>query len=148
MPNGLRNVAQFAVAALLGVTLASCDMPHDPEMTTSLVRETHTIRLGWIEGAERDEHVTDVLSRLRRKTDANVEVTRGDSENLLPDLATGKLDLVYGTLPKDSPWSKEVYFGRALGWRASPPSHEPVSRFVMRNGENEWIMLVENAARP
>ena len=148
MATRTKRVAQLAVAGLVGVALAGCDMPHDPQMTTSLVRETHTIRLGWIEGAESDEYVQEALSKLQRKTGAGVEITRGDSEKLLADLAEGKLDLAYGTLPMDSPWSKEVYFGSALDWRARPPSYEPVSRFAMRHGENGWIMLVEAAARP
>lgn len=148
MSSRARKAATLVTAGFLGVALASCDMPRDPELTTSLVKETDTIRLGWIEGAEQDEFVMDALSKLERRTGATVEITRGDSEKLLADVADGKLDLAYGELPNDSPWSKEVYFGRALGWRARPPGHESVSRFAMRNGENGWIMLVEDAARP
>lgn len=138
----------FAAAAIASLATTSCDMPRDPQRTTDLVTETGTIRLGWVEGADADEHVSDALANLKQRTSADLEITRGDSEKVFGDLAGGRIDLVYGEFPMDSPWSKEVYFGRALGWRARAPKHEPVSRFAMRNGENGWIMLVEEAARP
>lgn len=123
-------------------------MPRDSERTTSLVRETGTIRLGWIENAKADSNVTDALANLEEATGANLQIRHGDSEKIFAELAEGKIDLVYGNLAMDSPWAKEVYFGRAIGWRARPPKHESVQRFAMRTGENGWIMTVEKAARP
>lgn len=139
---------RLALTGLAGLILASCDMPRDPEMTTSLVRETGTIRLGWIEDARADAHVSDALAELQETTGAGLQIRRGDSEEILSELAEGKIDLAYGNFAMDSPWSKEVHFGRAIGWRARPPRHESVQRFAMRNGENGWIMTVEKAARP
>lgn len=145
MPSRMKMVAAVAITSF---SMISCDIPRDPQLTTDLVEETGTIRLGWVEGAKADEHVSDALANLQKKTGADLEITRGDSEQVFADLAGGKIDLVYGEFPMESPWSKEVYFGRALGWRARAPKAEPVSRFAMRNGENGWIMLVEEAARP
>ncbi len=138
----------LAIMGLLGLTLAGCDMPRDPQRTTSLVRETGTIRLGWIENAEADRHATDALAELQQKTGAKLRIRRGDSEEIFADLAEGKIDLAYGDFAMDSPWSKEVHFGRAIGWRARPPKHVATHRFAMRNGENGWIMTVDKALRP
>jgi len=139
---------RWALIGLTGLILASCDMPRDPERTTSLVGETGTIRLGWIENAQADGHVCDALAELQETTGADLQIRRGDSEEILAELAEGKIDLAYGNFAMDSPWSKEVHFGRAIGWRAKPPKHESVQRFAMRRGENGWIMTVEKAARP
>ena len=139
---------RMTIAGFLGFALAGCDMPRDPQLTTSLVRETETIRLGWVEKSQADEHVSDALAKLQEKTGAGLQIHRGDSEKILAELAEGKIDLAYGTFAMQSPWSKEVYFGRAIGWRARAPKHESVPRFAMRNGENGWIMTVEEAARP
>lgn len=146
MRSAVMKIVLFLVAML---TLVSCaDIPRDPERTEALVRETGVIRLGWVGGAAPDQAATEALIKLSVLTDAIIERYEGESDVLLTDLRDGKLDLVYGHFPQSSPWSREVYFGHALGWRAKPPKHEHVPRFAMRNGENGWVMLVEEAARP
>lgn len=143
--------AKMKIPLLLVATLAllSCaDIPRDPKRTEALVRETGVIRLGWVGGAAPDDAATRALGKLAAQTGASVERHEGESEAVLSDLKDGKLDLVYGHFPQSSPWSKEVHFGRALGWRAKPPKHEHVPRFAMRNGENGWVMLVEEVSRP
>ncbi len=145
MPFRFAVLAKVAIASFCSFAVTSCGIPRDPQLTTALVQDTGTIRLGWVEGAEADPHAVEALRKLRQRTGARLKITRADSETVFDDLAGGRIDLAYGILAKDNPWSKEV-FGRALGWRARPPSHEPVSRFAMRNGENGWIMLVEEAA--
>lgn len=142
------GTATVKLITLCSLLLASCNMPRDPQRTTELVKETSTIRLGWIEGAEAGPHVTEALEKLSQATGARLKITRADSETIFEDLAGGRLDLAYGNLAKDNPWNTEVYFGRAIDWRARPPAPERASRFVMRNGENGWIMLVEEAVRP
>jgi hypothetical protein len=140
------KIALFLVATLAFVSCA--DIPRDPERTEALVRETGVIRLGWIGGAAPDEAADEALSKLSSNTRATIERHEGASEVVLANLKNGKLDLVYGHFPQSSPWAKEVHFGHALGWRAKAPKHEHVPRFAMRNGENGWVMLVEEASRP
>lgn len=139
------------LALVLAATLAlsACaDIPRDPERTEAQVRETGVIRLGWVGEAAPDEAATGALRRLSKLTGARVERHEGESEAVLSDLKDGRLDLVYGHFPQASPWAREVHFGSALGWRAKPPKYEHVPRFAMRNGENGWVMLVEQASRP
>lgn len=133
--------------AAVTIALAGCDMPRDPEQTGALVRESKTIRLGWVTDTPPDAKVQRVLSRVGRATGARTQLMEGDSEALLGDLEEGKIDLVYGSFAMDSPWATHVHLGKALGWRAGPPKHVAAPRFVYRNGENGWIMLVEAAAR-
>lgn len=140
------KISLFLIAPL---ALVSCaDIPRDPERTEALVRETGVIRLGWVSGAAPDEAASRALGKLSAQTGASVELHEGESDAVLSDLKNGKLDLVYGHFPQSSPWSKEVHFGQALGWRAQAPKHEHVPRFAMRNGENGWVMLVAEASRP
>lgn len=136
--------------ALLGaVPLAACgDMPRDPERTEALVRETGTIRLGWVEGTPPGPKANEVLAQIAQTTGATVERAAGDSEHLLGELEDGRIDLVYGRFAQDSPWATKVHLGYALGWRAEPPKHVEAPRFAFRNGENGWIMRFEKAARP
>lgn len=141
--------ARTLVAALLAVAMAGCaDIPRDPERTEALVRETRTIRLGWVEGTKPDADAAAALAELERTTEAKVERRAGDSEMLLRELEDGRIDLVYGSFAQDSPWAKKVHFAHALGWRAEPPKTVEALRFALRNGENGWIMRVEAASRP
>lgn len=131
---------------LVALFLSSCDVPRDPELTEQQVRESGVVRLGWVEGTPADPAALAALTRILQATDATAQRVTGDSERLLGELKNGKIDLVYGRFAQQSPWAKEVHFGRALGWRAKPPKHEEVPRFAFRQGENGWIMLVERAS--
>lgn len=138
----------FALAFALAPALASCaDLPRDPERTEALVRESNAIRVGWVTGSPFYPPVNDALAAIARSTDARLERHDGDSETLLRELEKGKIDLVYGSFAMDTPWSKHIHLGKALGWRAEPPKHFAAPRFAYRNGENGWIMRVEEAAR-
>lgn len=130
------------------IALAGCgEIPRDPERTEALVRASGVIRLGWVEGTPLEPKAGEVLTNIEHATAAKVERRNGDSEKLLRELEEGKIDLVYGRFAQDSPWATQVHFGYALGWRAIPPKHVETPRFAFRNGENEWIMRVEKAAK-
>lgn len=136
-----------AMAFLGAISLGGCgDMPRDPERTEALVRESGTIRLGWVEGTPPDAKALEVLGHVARSTGARVERSVADSEHLLSELEHGKIDLVYGRFAQDSPWATKVHLGQALGWRAAPPKHVEAPRFAFRNGENGWIMRFAKAA--
>ena len=145
---GLESM-RLVLPMLASIALVSCvDIPRDPERTEALVRETGVVRLGWVSGAAPDRQAMEALQRIADRTNARIERRMGESEAILSDLRDGKLDLAYGHFPQSTPWSTEVHFGDALGWRAKPPKHQHVPRFAMRNGENGWIMLVDRASRP
>lgn len=133
-------------AAAFAALAASCaELPRDPARTEDQVRASRTIRLGWVTGTPRHPDAERVLSELARATGARPLRSDGDSETLLRELEEGKIDMVYGTFSMASPWAKMVHLGKALGWRAEPPSHVAAPRFAYRSGENGWIMRVESA---
>lgn len=142
-----RTIAGILGASLLAALPAGCaEFPRDPERTEALVRQSRTIRIGWVTGAPAEPAAAQVLAAAERATGARGTRREGDSETLLRELEEGKIDLVYGEFAMASPWAKKVHLGRALGWRAEPPKHVAAPRFVYRNGENGWIGLVERAA--
>lgn len=133
---------------VMAAAVGCADIPRDSERTEALVRESQTIRLGWVAGTPSEPKAQTVLAEVGRATNAQVQRREGDSETLLHDLEHGQIDLVYGSFAMDSPWMTKVYLGKALGWRAEPPKHVAAPRFAYRNGENGWIMRVERAIKP
>ncbi|MXP40393.1 hypothetical protein GRI75_01875 [Altererythrobacter soli] len=138
-------MARLVFAGALGILLAGCDLPRDPEGTESLVRSRQTIRLGWVSGARPDPAAQATLAKLSRKFGARVERHAGESEALLSELEEGRLDLVYGHFAESSPWATKVHLGEAEGAKKKPPKDRHAPRFAMRNGENGWIMAVARA---
>ena len=138
---------RMLIGALALMATACADLPRDPERTEALVRESGTIRLGWVTGAEPEPAAAAALQKVSSAIGAQVERREGDSEALLADLEDGKIDLVFGAFAMASPWHKKVHLGRALSYRAEPPGHVAAPRFAYRNGENGWIMRVEQAAQ-
>lgn len=87
-----------------------------------------------------------LLGVIQQRTNARAHISQGPAETLLTSLSDGKIDLVIGSFAKDSPWKTDVAFGPPLTTEHSKKN--PIElKAVMRNGENQWIMLVENASR-
>lgn len=61
-------------------------------------------------------------------------------------LDDGKLDLMIGAFERDSPWMADVAFGPPLIVTGNE-DHPVEVKAAMKNGENRWIMLVEQATR-
>jgi hypothetical protein len=137
---------RLVFAGALGLMLAGCDLPRDPESTEDLIRSRQAIRLGWVSGARSDPAAQATIGKLSRKLGARVERREGESEALLSELEKGRLDLVYGHFAESSPWSRLVHLGAAEGAAAKPPKDRHAPRFAMRNGENGWIMTVARAS--
>lgn len=144
MPIGKSLLRVAVLAALAGCA----DMPRDAERTEAQVRESKAIRLGWVAGAPAEPAAERVLAEIERATGSRRQVRQGDSETLLAELEEGRIDLVYGVFSMASPWVEKVHLGKALSWRAEPPTHVAAPRFAYRNGENGWIMRVERAVKP
>lgn len=129
--------------------LASCGLPKDAEGTLDAVRAAHRIRVGFIaEGAAplpRPEAAA-LLRRLAAATGARPVAVTGDAEPLLSRLEDGDLDLVLGRFTRKTPWRTLVTLSPPLATEKQRDT-EIVLAAAMRNGENEWVALVEREAR-
>lgn len=86
------------------------------------------------------------LSALAAKTGARAQVQEGSTEAIIAGLEAGNFDLAFADLADDSPWINDVSFlypferhrlgERTLGFRS-----------IARNGENQWIALLEKTLR-
>ena len=141
-------MARLGCAWLAVLALVACaELPRDPAGTTERVERTRQLVLGRIAGAEPSRRAEEVLARVATRLEARIVPRTGHGEALLEALEKGEVDLVYGRFARSSPWARNVHFGRPLGRRDSVGKDERVPRFAFRQGENGWIMLVEEAGR-
>ncbi len=139
------------IGLVLLCALCSCgSIPRDPEGTLDRVRAQRQFRIGFIAsdstrlGAATEKAFID---RVAAATGARPVVTSGASEPLLAGLEQGKLDLVIGELAPDSPWINRVAMLPAIGEEGAD-DERVLLRPMARNGENDWISLLEQVARP
>jgi hypothetical protein len=131
----------FALGAL--AWLAACEgYPRDPGETTARVRDSGVIRVG-IDAAADEGTALALARRIAEAAGAEAQARRGAAEPLFRGLEHGEIDLVIAEIAADSPWSSRVYF-----LPSQRPDDAPVLRPVVRNGENAWIMLVDEVYRP
>ncbi len=144
MQTGLTG--RMLLGALLLMVAGCNDLPRDPAGTTERVKRSGSILVGMVAGD--DYQVADaILQRVASRNEADVRVYAGSAEELLTALEKGRLDLVYGEFAKSSPWSRRVHLSPPLGRRKIVGTDENVPRFAFRNGENGWIMLVQEEIR-
>jgi hypothetical protein len=136
-----RAVALIVLTAVPG----GCGLPQEPYRTADTVRAQRELRIGMIAGDATDPAAERQLAALAREHGASVERSTGAAEALLGALEQGELDLVYGRFPADTPWAQHVHLSRVPGMLVEPPTDLPAPRFAVRNGENRWIMAVEQA---
>jgi hypothetical protein len=129
--------------------LAACDpLPRDPAGSSERIRATHLLRVGVAQG-EPDfgrAAAARLLGRLARQTGARPHIRPGSTEPLLMALERGDLDLVLTPLDPKSPWMTRVSLSPPLAARGEG-ERRITYHAVLRNGENRWIMTVEQAAR-
>ena len=128
--------------------LTACDaLPKDFGGTLVRVEREHSFRVGLIAegGRSRCPDVAPAfLARVAAATGASPQVTEGAAEPLLGALRNGELDLVLGELDPSSPWKTEVAILEPL---VSGCPGEVEFSAIARNGENRWVVLLENAGR-
>lgn len=137
--------------ALIACSMATgCDhYPRDIEGTLDHVRDQREFRVGLVASGNGSSHallVGEYLGRVGRVTGAQPRITIGAAEPLLVKLEDGDLDLVVGQFATDSPWLTDVAVIEPLAQgqlRGRQVSLNPVAR----NGENRWIMLLEQQVR-
>lgn len=128
--------------------LAACDtLPRDTEHTLGRVQAAHRMRIGLIADPRADRAATGrLVSAIEQRAGAQATVVPGATEPLLAALDEGQVDVVIGAWTKKTPWSVDVTL--------TPPiarytvGETPIEvRAAVKNGENRWAMLVEQAAR-
>lgn len=135
-------------AVLLLTLLASCGQyPRDQDGTFDRIRQSGQLRIGLtaIEPADAGPSARFV-SDLARATGARPTVSEGAAESQLALLEEGKLDLVLGEFAEDSPWLDDVAVIEPLTRRTRGERVVGLAP-VAANGENAWIMLVEQVVR-
>lgn len=128
--------------------LASCNaLPRDPDGTFDRIRHDRTVRIGLLDLPEgRRAEASALIKEVERRAGARAVRRTMATEPALAALQEERLDLVLGTFAKDSPWKTDVAFAPPLA-RWGGEKHPIALRAAMRNGENRWIMLVEEASR-
>ncbi len=131
---------------LLFWLLAACDvLPRDPDGTLDRVRHSRTIRVG-IAADAMPQQARDLFAALAQREDARIQLHKASLEPLIVDLDAGRIDLVIAEVAKRTPLKKLVAPGPPL--LAHGTGHERTEwRALMKNGENRWIMQVEQASR-
>lgn len=124
--------------------LASCGMPHDVESTSERIASRGEIRVGL--NAHANAAAKPFLDRLAKATGARLVFRTGPLEHLVEELDHDRLDVIVVPVRDDALLAEEI----AL----SPPLEGPAAedrplalRAAVRNGENRWLMTVEQAAR-
>jgi polar amino acid transport system substrate-binding protein len=112
----------IALAAALGTVAsgAGCEIPQDPDGTLDRVTGG-SVRVGvteadpWVlldEGEPSGGVEVELVRRVARDLDAEIEWVDGSEEELVNAAKEGSLDLVIGGLTNKSRWKKDVAFTR------------------------------------
>jgi polar amino acid transport system substrate-binding protein len=139
--------AGWLVLPLLLVSLASCDIPKDPEQTLERVRSSGSFRVGLVsrEG-EPDGRQQRFLAKVAEGTGASPDIRKGVAEDLLAKVEDGELDLVVGEFHSSSPWKDRVTFVPPLD-ELAPGEERLVMAAAAQNGENAWIGFLHRISR-
>lgn len=135
------------IALIIMLTCTGCNYPRDVEGTTDRVRSSGTLRVGLAETAPSDTPSARLfIAAMERASGAKGQLERAPAETLLARLESGELDLVLGDFADDSPWINDVALMEPLTSRVVGERVVGLAA-VARNGENEWIGLVERTVR-
>jgi ABC-type amino acid transport substrate-binding protein len=139
-----------AFLVCLAALLSACGaFPRDIDGTLDRLRSAGIVRVGLIAGPEtaRDRALIGAyLDRVGRATGAAPRIVTGAAEPLLAGLEAGQIDLVVGEIATDSPWITDVAVIEPLAERMLERRRIGLSP-IARNGENQWIMLLEREVR-
>lgn len=129
---------------------AGCDaVPRDVGGTLDAVRQQRVLRVGVIAGSEQAPGFSlaeRYLQSIASATGASIHPTAGSMEVLLAQVEQGSLDLAIGEVAHDSPWLDDVAVIEPIAERNVGDRRLGLSA-IARNGENRWVMLLEQHAR-
>lgn len=140
----LPRTALLAILAVAAGVLAGCDeLPRDPEGTTERVTGS-VLRVGWIAGAEPTEVERAAVEGLAARLDAAVEAAEGTAHEFAAELDEGKVHLVGGGLPENTPFASDIGLSKPVGTIVLRGEAQPTVMAV-RSGENRFLLLLNEA---
>jgi hypothetical protein len=144
--NRLRAVTILLATGL--PLLAGCGpYPRDIEGTTERVEARQTIHVGLTDLRSEDEsRARGFVAALEHATGARAISDKGPAELQLARLDQGALDVVIGDFSEESPWLPEVAVIEPILRRREGDRVIGLSP-VAKNGENQWVGLLEKTVR-
>lgn len=130
-------------AFLIGVALAGCDLPHDPEDTLKAV-QGQELRVGVLKFGENANVDRPIVERLAASLGARAVYVEGDAHLLFEDLKRGRLHVVIGGVPKSTPFNKELGLSKSVGPLLGTYKEDD-RVLAVRPGENAFLLRVNQA---
>ncbi|HEY9039553.1 MAG TPA: enoyl-CoA hydratase [Roseovarius sp.] len=130
----------IAIAALL----SACKVPDDPEHTTQDVTGS-VLKVGALTDPL-DPVEADVVTLLAGMLQAEPEVVRGDPHGLFAQLEAGKIHVVAGRIPSDTPFAADVALTDPLGQLTLAEDTED-RVLAIQKGENRFLGTLNRAIR-
>lgn len=129
--------------AMLAISLlTACKVPDDPQGTTEEVTG-NVLRVGaLIEPL--DSVDADAVARVANAMQAETEFVTGDPHTLFAQLEHGKIHLVAGRIPANTPFATEVALTDPLG-SITLGNHIEDRVLAIRKGENRFLISVNRA---
>jgi hypothetical protein len=128
---------------LIGLALAGCDLPRDPEETLDTV-SGQELRVGVLKFHDNAEQDRPIVERLAMSLGSKLTYVEGDAHALFEDLKRGHLHLVIGGVPGSTPFGKELGLSKPVG--PLHGAHEEEERVLaVRPGENAFLLKVNEA---
>ena len=140
----IANGRGIIAVALIGLAVAGCDVPADPEHTTEQVRGQTLIVGVTTDDEPSDPDERAAIERLAKRLDATVEYRRDEIHHQVKALEEGEIHLLADHLPKTTPFAKEVgTTGPVSSMLLGDKRVKTV--FALRKGENGFLMETEKA---
>ncbi len=132
-----RSCLSLLVLALL---LAACDLPRDPESTSERVTGGELV-IGRITGKPAEESEKSALERILSAYSATPRFVEGEVHHLVADLRDGKVDLLVGRIPEDTPFAAKVGLSKPVG-TTQIGGETKGTVFAVRSGENGFLKTI------
>jgi len=141
MVSSMRSPAFLLVLVAVG-SAAGCDLPIDPEGTSSAV-EDGALRVGVVAPSMSQED-QEAIDAIASSFNANEETVKGAVHDLVAQLEQGGIHILVGDLPASTPLSQKAGLSRAYGRvNIGGESHDRV--LAVRKGENGFLTRIEKA---
>lgn len=136
------QLLRVLMALLTFSLLSACKVPNDPEGTTEEVTR-NVLRVGaLIEPLDRVDG--DAVVRVANAMQAEMELVTGDPHTLFAQLQRGKIHLIAGRIPANTPFASDVALTDPLG--SIVLGNDTEDRVLaIRKGENRFLISVNSA---
>ncbi|MCQ0090867.1 enoyl-CoA hydratase [Roseovarius sp. M141] len=132
------------MAVLAMSLLIACKVPDDPEGTTEEVTGG-ILRVGALV-EPLDQADSDAVARIASAMQAETELVTGDPHTLFVQLENGKLHIIAGRIPANTPFAADVALSNPLG-RVTLGNETEDRALAIRKGENRFLITVNRAIR-